>query len=307
MKPRVIAAIALMALLLTGPAIAAPAATPHVTSELVAQTIGAAPGSTIYVALAQTLEKGWHTYWRNPGEAGEATRITWTLPAGWRAGDIVWPTPKRLPVGPIMNYGYEGKLILASPIEVPVSATPGQSVALQAVADYLVCADVCIPGRATVRLVLPIVAGAPPADPRWGQVIADTLAAAPKPAGLAASFQTVGGRLKVAVAGAPLAGATAADAYLYPYDGTLIDHGKPEAIERGPRGLTLTMTPGVAFTRGPAPSRASGVLTLDGKAYEITARPGPPPAGAAGLGPPAPATGGALGLPLAVAFAFSAA
>ena len=155
MKSLLAGLMALTICALTGPARGAPSATPHVTSDLVAQTRGAAPGSTIYVALAQTLDKGWHTYWRNPGDAGEATKITWTLPAGWRAGDIVWPAPKRLPVGPIMNYGYDGKVVLASPIEVPASATTGQSVALQAVVDYLVCADVCIPGRATVRLVLP--------------------------------------------------------------------------------------------------------------------------------------------------------
>ena len=206
MKSLLIGALAVVAAAQAGLAGAAPSATPHVVSELVAQTRGAAPGSTIWVALAQTLEKGWHTYWRNPGDAGEATRITWTLPAGWRAGDIVWPAPNRLPVGPIMNYGYEGKVLLASPIEVPAGATPGQNVTLQAVADYLVCADVCIPGQATVRLVLPIVAGAPPADPRWGRAIADTLADAPKPAGLEAGFQAAGGRLKIAVAGAPLAG-----------------------------------------------------------------------------------------------------
>nr|MBA3812446.1 hypothetical protein [Caulobacteraceae bacterium] len=199
MKPLLIGLLALVAVA-SRPAIAAPTTTPHVVSELVAQTRGAAPGSTIWVALAQTLDKGWHTYWRNPGDAGEATRIAWTLPAGWRAGGIVWPAPRRLPVGPIMNYGYAGKVLLASPIEVPAGATPGQSVTVKAVADYLVCADVCIPGQATVTLVLPIVDGAPPADPRWGRVITAALADAPKPASLEATFQAAGGRLTIATA-----------------------------------------------------------------------------------------------------------
>src|SRR5579863_1220853 len=97
----------------------------HVKPVLVAETQGAAPGSTLYVALVQTIDKGWHTYWRNPGDAGEPTKITWTLPAGWRAGDIVWPAPKRLPVGPLMNYGYEGQAILATPIEIPAGARAG--------------------------------------------------------------------------------------------------------------------------------------------------------------------------------------
>ena len=301
--------LAALALLLSAaPALAAPVASPHLTTELVAQTIGAAPGSTVYVAVVQAIDKGWHTYWRNPGDAGEATTLKWTLPAGWRAGDIVWPAPKALPLGPIMNYGYEGRSVLAVPVEIPANAKPGTSATLKVGVDYLVCADVCVPGSATVDLTLPVVAGAPPADPHWGKLIGDALAAAPKPAGLAATFQRVGAALKIAVTGAPLAGADAADAYFYPYDDKLIDHAKPQGIERGPQGLTLTLTPGADFgPTGAVPKSADGVLALDGKAYEISATPGPPPAGAAGLGPPKPGAklgGGGMGLLVAIGSAF---
>ena len=275
---------------------AAPVTTPHVKSELVAETTGVAPGSTVYVAVAQSLEKGWHTYWRNPGDAGEATKIAWTLPSGWRAGDIVWPAPRRLPVGPIMNYGYEGKVLLPVPIEVPAGAKPGASATLSAVVDYLVCAQVCIPGSATLSLTLPVVAGVPAADPRWGGAIARALAAAPKPAGLAATFQHAGSRLDPRRRRAPLAGTADADAYFYPYDATLIDHGKPELVERGPRGLTLTMTPGTAFAKPPGPSLASGVLAVGGQAYEVTAAPGPPMAGRGAWSAGAP--GRRIGWPL---------
>src|ERR1700677_565932 len=65
----------------------------HVKASLAAETQGAAPGSTVYVALIEKIQPHWHTYWRNPGDAGQAPTIAWTLPAGWRAGDIVWPTP----------------------------------------------------------------------------------------------------------------------------------------------------------------------------------------------------------------------
>jgi thiol:disulfide interchange protein DsbD len=297
--------LALLALILSfaAPAAAQPVTTPHVTSELVAQTAGAAPGSTAWVAVVITPDKGWHTYWRNPGDAGEATKITWTLPAGWRAGDIIWPTPQRLPLGPIMNYGFEGRTVLAVPVEAPVSAAAGQSVSLAARVDYLVCAQVCVPGTANLTLNLPVLAGAPPADPVHGPLIAAALAAAPKAAGLTAAFQHTAGKLTLAVTGAPLAGKAAADAYFYPYDDTLIDQAKPQTVERGPQGLTLTLASGQAFgPGGTAPAKASGVLVADGAAYEVTAAPGPAPAGAAGLG--APQRTGALGLPLAVLFAF---
>ncbi|HWA63767.1 MAG TPA: protein-disulfide reductase DsbD domain-containing protein [Caulobacteraceae bacterium] len=284
------------------PASAAPVRAQHLGADLVAETTSAAPGSTIWVALVQDIDPHWHTYWRNPGDAGEATTLKWTLPAGWTAGDFVWATPERLPVGPIMNYGYEGRVLLPVPVQVPASARPGETATLKAAASFLVCADVCVPADATLTLTLPIAAGTPQPDPEWGGAIAAALAAAPKPQGLKAAFQVSPGALKLAIAGAPLRGLSDPDAYFYPYDDKLIDHGKPEAIDRGPEGLTFTATPGYDFTGGKAPTLAAGVLVAGGKAYEVIAPAGPSPPGASGLGPPAkPST---LGLPLALAFAF---
>jgi thiol:disulfide interchange protein DsbD len=282
-----------------------PGAHPHAATRLIAETTGAAPGSTLWVAVEQTLDKGWHIYWRNPGDAGEPPTIRWTLPQGWRAGDIVWPAPKRLPVGPIMNYGYEGTVILPVPLEVPVTAKVGDRARLSAAVDYLICAEVCVPESATVALTLPVVAGAPVADPAGGRKIASALARSPKSAGLTARFQADGPRLRLAITGDAVAGAAAREAYFYPYGETLIDHGRPETIDRGPRGLTLTMTAGSVFAKGAAPANAGGVLALDGKVYEVTASPGPPPPGAGGLGPPAAvatADGRTLGLALGGAF-----
>ncbi len=86
--------------------------TGHVDAELVAQTTAVTPGRPVYVALHQTIAPGWHTYWRNPGDAGQATTLTWTLPQGWSAGAIVWPAPERFLAGPIMNYVYTGAVDL---------------------------------------------------------------------------------------------------------------------------------------------------------------------------------------------------
>ena len=309
MKPILIALLVLAASIAPASrAAAAPVTSPHAITQLVSRTTSAAPGSTVWVAVDQTYDKGWHSYWRNPGDAGEATTIAWTLPAGWRAGDIVWPAPKRLPVGPIMNYGYEDKVLLPVAIQVPATARPGRSATLVAVVDFLVCADVCVPDRAAVALSLPIRAGPPGADPRWGAVIDRALAATPRPAGLTGVFQIQPSVLKLAITGRLLAGASDADAYFFPYDDKLIDHSKPQAVERGPGGLTLTLTPGSAFAHGAAPAVAAGALSVDGKAYEVTANPGALPAEAAGLGPPKTRAGGGgaggFALPLAIAFAF---
>src|SRR6185503_2738803 len=105
----------------------------------------------------------WHVYWRNPGDSGEAPRITWTLPAGLSAGALEWPMPHRLPAGPLVNFGYEGETLLAAPITVApdVAAAP---LALRALAKWLVCnQDECIPGSATLALTLPTGTTAPTA------------------------------------------------------------------------------------------------------------------------------------------------
>jgi thiol:disulfide interchange protein DsbD len=292
------------------PALAQPPGGGHLTAALVAESQGIAPGQTIHVALHQTIQKGWHTYWRNAGDSGQATEVKWTLPDGWKAGDLTWPLPRRIPVGPLMNYGYESEVLLPVAITAPASAKPGETVTLKAAAQFLVCAEICVPQDAALSLSLPVTAAPAAADPKWGPQIAAALAAEPKPAGdLVAVFQPKAPGVALAVTGAALKGADMAEAYFFPFDSTVIDHAKPQAIERGPDGLTLTLTPGYAFQGGKTPAALAGVLAVGGKAYEIAANPGAPPPGAAGLGPPpakmAEMGGGAdLGLAPAVVFAF---
>jgi thiol:disulfide interchange protein DsbD len=303
---RFLAALAAVASTMAGVAAAAPVQTGHLAAELVAQTQGVAPGQTVWVGVRQTIEKGWHTYWRNPGDAGEPTRLTWTLPPGWRAGDIVWPAPKRLPVGPLMDYGYEGEVLLPVPVTAPASARPGERATITVQAAFLVCAETCVPADATLTLTLPVTAAAPPRDPANGPAIDRALAEVPRRADLQATFQPGPKGIALAVTGTAAKAADKADAYFYPYASTVIAHPQPQAIEHGPEGLTLTLQPGPDFTKGTPPKTLSGVLTLGGQAYEIAAAPGPPPAGATGLGAPAAkaAPQGRLGLAAAAALAF---
>jgi thiol:disulfide interchange protein DsbD len=297
--------LAAFAMLVAAPALAQPVDTGHLTAELVARDQSIAPGATTYVALRQKIDKGWHTYWRNSGDSGEATSVVWTLPPGWTAGEIVWPAPHRQPTGPLMNYGYQGEVLLPVPITAPADARPGEIVTLKAAASFLVCEEICVPEDAVLTLSLPVVEGLAKPDPAWSGPISKTLAAAPAPGGFDAVFARQGTNLVLAVTGEALKGADVSEAYFFPFDSTVIDHAKPQAIERGPEGLTLTLVPGYAFQDGAGPQAIAGVLSLGDKAFEIGAAPGAPPPGASGLGAPAKAAGGGtLGLPLAAAFAF---
>ncbi|MFZ5717849.1 MAG: protein-disulfide reductase DsbD family protein [Pseudomonadota bacterium] len=299
---------ALCALVFSGAAFAQPVNTGHLTAELVAASQGVAPGQSVRVALVQKIQKGWHTYWRNPGDSGEATKIVWTLPPGWAASDFTWPTPHRLPVGPLVNYGYEGEVILPVELRAPADARPGQTVTLRGAASFLVCEEICIPEDANLELTLPVTAGPAPEDPTWGPVIRKTLADAPKAVGLYAAFEKTDEILKLAITGEKLKGADLSDAYFFPYSGSVIDHAKPQPIELGPDGLTLSLTPGYGFQSGEAPQQIAGVLAFGDRAYALSATSGPLPQAAAGLGPPKPRLtdggGMALGLVGAAGLAF---
>jgi len=132
--------------------------TPHVTAELVAEKASVQPGAAVRIGLKLQHIPHWHTYWRNPGDSGLPTTLEWTLPAGSRVGAIEWPAPQRLPLGPLVNYGYEGELLLPMVFTAPAGARPGDTLELAARATWLVCKDVCIPETGLLSLKLPVVA-----------------------------------------------------------------------------------------------------------------------------------------------------
>lgn len=142
---------ALVAAAIAMPAAAAPVQRDHLTAELVATRTDAA---TVKAALVLVHEPKWHTYWTNPGDSGLATAIDWSLPDGVTAGPIEWPTPHRLPVGPLVNIGYDGELWLPVTLTLAPSARGASALPASAKASWLVCEEICIPGDATFTLDL---------------------------------------------------------------------------------------------------------------------------------------------------------
>ena len=155
------------------PVLAAPVQRPHIEAELITDKSSLLPGEPVTVALRLKMEKHWHTYWKNPGDSGLPTRITWTLPQGFSAGPIQWPAPQRINVGPLTNFGYEGEIFLLTDIQVPAGLTAGATVPITARADWLVCEEICIPGDATFSFMLP-VGNEAAADPKWAKAIERT-------------------------------------------------------------------------------------------------------------------------------------
>ncbi|HEY8880196.1 MAG TPA: thioredoxin family protein [Roseateles sp.] len=249
------------------------AATEHVQARLVSSQATVAPGQRFTVALEQNIKPHWHTYWLNPGDSGQATTIAWT---GAEAGAIQWPTPSIQAIGPIVNYGYEGRAALLVDLTVPADAKPGSRFKPQAAVKWLVCKDVCIPEDVSLGLDLPVAAEAK-AGPDAAQ-IEEWRGAIPKPAAFAV-------QLKPAPQGVRLSGPTAGvtKAYFFADTWGAVAHSAPQAFKAEGGGWTLDIPAGDEPV--PAAKPLSGVLVLTtGAGDQAWAVSAPMPEGA-GKGP----------------------
>lgn len=289
--------------------------TGHLEARLVGQTEWAVPGSTVYVAVVQDIEPGWHTYWINPGDVGQATDLSFTPPPGFQIGEPVWPLPGRILTvagqDRFSSYAYEGQVVTPVPVAVPPFARAGTSVPIRLEATFFVCSDtLCIPEQATLTLELPIREGRPGLDGRWGGLVSRALETAPQPSAIEGRFSAAGGVVSFAFAGDELAGIEADGAYFLPDRPGVIDQAAVQRLEHGRRGLVLSAP--AAQTLVPLTGPVSGVLSTQAGAWRVALQAGPPPAGSHGLGPAQPAalngplgaTEPGLGLMQAMLFAF---
>ena len=143
---------------------AAPVQAKHLTVDLVARDNALVPGKPTLLGLQFQLDPGWHVYWSNAGDSGEPPAVKWTLPAGVSAGAIQFPAPKRLPLGPLMDFGYEDAVLFPVPLEVASSVAQGTA-KIAGDVSWLVCREVCIPGKATLTVELPVQGSAAPNSP----------------------------------------------------------------------------------------------------------------------------------------------
>lgn len=284
----------------------------NVEVTLIAARDAVAPGETFTVGVRQVMADGWHTYWRNSGDSGDATTIEWTLPDGVTAGPIQWPAPMALPFQTLVNYGYEGRVTLPVAITVPASAAPGTTLNLAAFVSWLECADICIPADATLAIAVPVAATG--RDSAEAPAIAATLAALPVRLEAPGVITDAGGAAPLVVSLPVAAFAGARSARFFPHEieiGALIDYAAPQELQTGPQGLSLTIPKSPSFPDA-LEGTFGGVLVVGegdrAEAFEVSLAPGPVPAGVQGTRPqPASGAGsgtGGIGLLQAALFAF---
>lgn len=239
------------------PALANPVARTHTTVELVSESASVAPGKPLTLALHMTPQPRWHTYWKNPGDSGMETTVTWSLPEGFSAGELEYPTPIRLPFGgELMNFAYEGASSLLVRITPPADLTPGGTVPITAKAAWLVCDDQqCVPENAELRLALPVGTGK--ADPAKRDLFASARAAMPIPVDWPVKFTTTD-ELFTLETPWELASNDIQEVLFFPLEDGVISYTAPQKAQVTDGKLRLSIKAGYQ----PDVERVTGVLTI---------------------------------------------
>ncbi len=220
-------------------------ATDNVKARLVSEVGSVAPGQSFWVALEFDIREGWHTYWRNPGDSGLPTRLTWTLPRGFSAGPIVWTVPHRFVLAPLINYGYAKHAVHLIEITAPTDLAVHGPVTLQAKANWLVCSNVCIPESADLKLTLPTSAKPASADANSEPLFAAARNELPQAAPAPAEAQIHGGRLFITIGrhwGRSLEQIESLS--FIPYDDGQIAYAAPQTMRRSADAIELSLKPG---------------------------------------------------------------
>lgn len=206
---------------------------------------GLAAGRTFDLGLHFQLEKGWHIYWINPGDSGEQPRVQWQLPAGLTAGEIQWPTPKRLETSSIVDFGYEGDVLLIVPVRADARLAAQVTARIGVEVRLLVCShEMCVPGKAELSLTLPIKSQPPASDPNTVGLFAATRKSLPRPAPRDWKFSVSDAKdsfVLTAKLGHPIAAQQITQAFFFPLAESQIENAAPQKLQTTPIGLRLTL------------------------------------------------------------------
>jgi thiol:disulfide interchange protein len=220
-------------------------ATENVKARLISEVNAIGPGQVFWVALELEIRDGWHTYWRNPGDSGQATSLAWQLPPGFTAGDIVWTTPHRFEIAPLVNYGYAKHAVHLVQITAPKDLKAGAPLTLAAKASWLVCSDVCIPESADLQLKMPLSAQAGGLDPAESPLFTAARSDLPSAQPAATSARIHGDQLVISLGsewGAMLSQIRSLS--FFPYAEGGIEYATPQKLTRTKDGVELSMKVG---------------------------------------------------------------
>ena len=106
---------------------------------------------SFYVGVRLEMQEGWHTYWENPGDSGSPFDAQWNVDQGIIVENVEWPTPVTIPYPPLMTFGYEGDVVFPFKVFRAIDSNLSK---INLEFDFLICADICIPEKASLSLDL---------------------------------------------------------------------------------------------------------------------------------------------------------
>lgn len=243
---------------------------------LVGERDAIVPGQESWVGVRFNLDKGWHIYWINPGDSGLPPRVEWRLPAGFTAGPLQWPHPERLVTKYAVDYGYGDQVLLLAPIRAPANLAPGGKAEIAGTVKWVVCREVCIPGKTEVALSLPVVKRRATSEPRamrMNQAFDEARRRVPEraPAGWRARARAEQNEFVLTIeTGQPITEASFIPLQFFPLQARQIENAAPQAASALPRGVQLRLKKSDLLLKPIA--NLKGVIVLpSGKAYVVDA------------------------------------
>jgi thiol:disulfide interchange protein DsbD len=235
----------------------------HSRATLILEHPVVQPGERTRVGIQFDIDTDWHIYWRNPGDSGEAPRVRWELPQGMQTGPLEWPSPSRLQTVAGVDYGYEGRVVLLSTLRIPSAALPGETMQIAGALRWLVCSDVCVPQAAEVRAPVRVGTHAT-SDGRAQEVLKAAAIRLPQPLPTDLHVGVVSSPGSFDVTFAP---SRVTHAEFFPAEPEQIDNAATQTLinRNGRSRLQLKKSDHLQTD----PERLTGVLVLDGRAYQI--------------------------------------
>jgi thiol:disulfide interchange protein/DsbC/DsbD-like thiol-disulfide interchange protein len=246
-----------------------PVKAPHLTVALTALSPQISIGGNTTIGLVMQMDPHWHVYWINPGDVGEAPHIHWTLPSGISAGPLQFPAPQRLPLGPLMDFGYENQVAYPILLTASPSTKPGK-IHLDAHITWLVCSAQCIPGKAHLGLDLDALSNPVP-TPQLTGVLGQSIQNLPKPLPSSMSLTAIGGAQQIALT--LKTSNSVKDLQFFPFDNGIIDNAAPQPVDTQSDNtrIWLTRYSDKPNSISPLPKSIHGILKLSNtESYDVT-------------------------------------
>lgn len=225
---------------------------------MVAEVGAVAPGKPFEVAITLRIEKGWHVYWSNPGDTGVPTSVSWTLPKGWKASPLRFPTPSRMEAVGLAAFGYENSLVLLTTLTPPPNAVQGTTPKLSAKVAWLACIEeMCVGGSKVVSTTVKVAAKSGSATHKAEALFISARKNLPKPlTGMTVTAKATASGTTLVVRGRP----GAKSAFFFPEGAEMASASSPQAFRATTGGFELDLRKSEYANR--PPKKMSGILVI---------------------------------------------